>query len=282
MKTKKSIFAFDDFREYLKDVYDSAKTSDRKFSFRYFARIFGSKNPSFLKLVIEGERNLTSRHVENWIRHFKLKEEEAFFFRNLVHFNQSRTIEEKHRYLVRIQQSKSYRKAHPLTFSQYAYFTNWYFVPIREMVSLRDFREDPKWIARQLKFPVTETQIETAISEMLKLGILRRNAEGRLEQTNAFVTTDDRIVSAALAKSHQDLIKKGAESIDRIPREEREIFGFTFSIPQDYVEKVKAKVQDFRRELMDLIATSPEPDSVYQFHFMLFPLAQTKKRGEHD
>lgn len=282
MGGRKSVFEYDDFREYLKDSYESAKSQDAKYSFRFFSRIVGSKSPSFFKHVIEGQRNLTSEHVDNLIRGLKMNEEEGFFFRNLVNLNQSKTVEEKQKYISKILQSKAYRKLHPLSLAQYEFFTRWYCVPIREMVALPGFREDPKWIAKHLNFPVSEPQIETAINEMIQLGLLSRNERGHLVQTQAHVTTEDRIISSSLAKSHQELIKKGSESIDRIPREDREILGITFAFPQSSMEKVKEKILNFRREIVELLSAEPNADAIYQFHLLLFPLAQLdkKKAGE--
>jgi len=272
--SNKPIFEYDDFRAFLKDLYESAKKENSKFSFRYFARIGGSKSPSFFKQVIEGQRNLTARHIDNLIRNLKFTDEEAYFFKNLVQLNQAKTVEEKQPFILKIQQSKTYQQLHPLSLEQYDYLVRWYCVPIRELVGLSGFSEDPQWIAKQLNFPITESQIETAIAEMLKLGILTRNEHNQLVQKQAFVGTDDRIISSALAKSHQELIKMGAESIDRIPREDREILGVTFTFSQANMAKVKASILEFRKEMMDLIASEPNPDAVYQFHLLLFPLAQ--------
>ena len=278
----KAIFEFADFRDFLKELYDSSKGRDEKFSFRYFARLAGSKSPSFFKQIIEGQRNLTSRHIENLVRGLKFSDEEAFFFRNLVHLNQAKTVKDKQPFIAKILQSKTYRELHPLSHSQYDYLAQWYSVPIREMVALPGFREDPKWIVKQLKFPVSETQVKTAITEMIKLGLLVRNKKGLLVQAQAHVTTEDRIISSALAKYHQELIHRGSESIDRIPRQDREILGVTFAISQSSMERVKAKILDFRRELVEMLSAEQSPDAIYQFHLLFFPLAQLAKEPKEE
>jgi uncharacterized protein (TIGR02147 family) len=112
---------------------------------------------------------------------------------------------------------------------------------------------------------------------MLKLGILVRGERGQLVQAQAHVTTEDRIISSALAKYHQELIHRGSESIDRIPRQDREILGVTFALSADSMEKVKAKILNFRREIVEMLAAEQNPDSIYQFHLLLFPLAQLAK-----
>jgi len=277
---KKSVFEYDNFREYLKDRYEEAKAKDPKFSFRYFSRIAGSKSPSFLKHVMDGERNLTAKHIENLARGFKLSEEETFFFRNLVNLNQSATVDERQIYIKRILQSKEYRKLHPLSTAQYELFTKWYFVPIRELVALPGFVENPEWIAKQFNFAVSAQDVKFAIAELTKLGLLKRNGQGKLIQSEPHVTTQDNIVSSSLAKSHQELIKRGAESIDRVPREQRDILGVTFAVSSESMGKIKEKVLNFRREMVELLSSEQNPDTVYQFHLLLFPLAQLTQNGK--
>jgi uncharacterized protein (TIGR02147 family) len=270
------VFLFDNYRTYLKEYYAAAKAKDAKYSFRYFARIVGSKNPSFMKQVIDGKRNLTPQQVESFIRNMKLGNEESYFFRNLVALNQAKSAETRELYARRILLSRSYQKLHPLSLAQYDYLSYWFYVPIRELVALKGFEEDPEWIAKHLKFPVPPQQIRSAINKMLKLGVLKRDNKGRLRQAEANITTLDGILSTALARVHQELILRGAESIDRIPRTEREIFGLTFTLHASVLPTVKEKIANFRREMVELLSADVSPDSnrVYQFHFLLFPMAE--------
>ncbi len=49
-----SIYEYDNYRAFLKDMYDYQKAKTTYFSFRYFARKAGYASPNFLKLVIDG------------------------------------------------------------------------------------------------------------------------------------------------------------------------------------------------------------------------------------
>ena len=48
-----------DYRAYLREMVTYLKASRPQFSYRYFSRIAGFTSPNFLKLVAEGQRNLT-------------------------------------------------------------------------------------------------------------------------------------------------------------------------------------------------------------------------------
>src|SRR5690348_8332036 len=138
---KKSLFEYDNYREFLKDTYLSKK-ENKKFSFRVFSRMAGFKAGNYLKLVMDGERNLTIESIEKFSMALKFNKEESKFFKNLVLFNQASSVDEKNKYAEQLLYSRVYRKIYPLKELQYRYFSQWYFVPIREMVNLPEFIED--------------------------------------------------------------------------------------------------------------------------------------------
>src|SRR3989338_3815356 len=92
---KPVIFEYDNYREYLRGLYDHLKVARGHFSYRYFSRMAGFRSPNFLKLVIDGDRNLSGESIEKFIKALKIQNKEAIFFRNLVLLNQSETLEEK-------------------------------------------------------------------------------------------------------------------------------------------------------------------------------------------
>ena len=53
------VFEYLDYRKYLRDFYASRKRGGRGFSYRAFSRRAQLQSPNYLKLVIEGQRNLT-------------------------------------------------------------------------------------------------------------------------------------------------------------------------------------------------------------------------------
>ena len=56
----KSILSYNDFRQYLEDFYQQQKRETHGFSFETFSTEAGIKSPNYLKLVIQGKRNLTT------------------------------------------------------------------------------------------------------------------------------------------------------------------------------------------------------------------------------
>ena len=96
METKKiNVYEYLDYRQFLLDWYEMMKAETTFFSYRYFAQKAGINSSGFLKLVIEGKRNLTDIIAEKFIYAIKLWGKDGDYFRSLVRYNQCRSPEEK-------------------------------------------------------------------------------------------------------------------------------------------------------------------------------------------
>ena len=71
------------------------RTSKRGFSFRRFSKRAGYQSPNFLKLVIDGQRNLSDDSIAKFAGAFELGPRETRDFSHLVRFNQARSDQEK-------------------------------------------------------------------------------------------------------------------------------------------------------------------------------------------
>src|SRR5262249_45107928 len=117
-----------------------------------------------------------------------------------------------------------------------------------------------------------------ALLELQKLGLLARDGEGNLVKASAHLSTDQ-IVSATLAKCHKELISRASESIDRFPREQREISAHTFRFSQAGIAKIKDVVQKFRAEILEIASQEASPDMVCQLNVQFFPIAISEGRS---
>lgn len=274
-----NIFEYDNYRRYLADLYTMLKREKRHFSYRYFSKAAGFTSPNFLQLVITGKRNLTSESLEKFIKALKLSKKEAEFFRHLVSLNQAKTVEEKRHFTEQLLKSSEFRKLHPLKKEQFDYYANWFYVPVRELVGLKEFREDPKWISQTLRPQITPADAEKALAELIKLGLIKRNNEGRLVQSESIVSTGDEVASASVAQFLKLMTLLGAESVDLFPAAARDVSSVTLTLSEKNFQQVKGLVQKFRKELLTIANNDPEPEAVYQINFQLFPLTKILKRG---
>ncbi len=84
----KSIFQYRDYRQFLYDFYHYKKLTNPYYSYRLFSMKAGFRAPNLLKLVMDGQRNLTRESTEKFTRALKLSDAEATYFSELVYRNQ--------------------------------------------------------------------------------------------------------------------------------------------------------------------------------------------------
>lgn len=270
--TRPNIFEYENYRSFLADYFRYCKNKQPQFSYRYFSQKAGFSSPNFLKLVMDGKRNLSAISIQQFAKAFKFSHLESEFFEYLVFFNQSETESKKIEWAQKILRCKGLQKIHPLRQAEYSYYANWYYIPIREMILLKNFRDDPLWIANQFSPPLSIAEVEQAFNHLEELGMISRNKHGQRVQTQRSVSTGDEVSHSLVKKYHKDMIQRGAESIDGIGKLRREVSAVCIPISENKREEIKTKIQQFRKEIMAIADSDNEAEEVYQLNIQWFPL----------
>lgn len=268
-----NIFEYTDYRSYLRDIYTYLKRTTPYFSFRFFARAAGFKTPNYLKLVMEGKRNLSQEAILKFCKGLKLNRAQSEFFENLVHFCQAKTDEEKNVYYQRLSASKQYIALKEVEKDHYVYFSKWYFAAIRELAFFKNFREDHNWISQKLHREVTPKQVEEALELLTKLGLLKK-VEGKLMPSDRNITTGPTLQPLVVANFQREMMKRASDSIEKTNAEYRDISTLTVALSQEKFLQIQKKINKFRQDLHACIATCEDPDSVYQINFQIFNLSE--------
>lgn len=269
-----SIYDYLDYRTFLRDWCEWQRGQSKTFSFRQFALNAGLSSPSYLKMVIDGQRGLTPNSIRKFVTALKLKRHEARFFEDLVYFTQAKSHEEKNYHYKKLTTSRRFLKVRHLENDQYEYFSKWYYAVIREMVCLPAFNEDPVWIAKKLKPNVTASEAKATIDLLLRLGLLKRDGAGKLVQTDKSVATADEVKSLALGNFHREMIHKAAEAVTNNRAKHRSISSLTVALSADKFKEVKDRINEFRKELRALLEECDSPQAIYQINFQLFHLTE--------
>jgi uncharacterized protein (TIGR02147 family) len=272
-KSPVDVFRYLDYRRFLADVYAAQKA--RGLSYRAFSKRAALGAPNYLKLVIEGQRNLTPAMALRFAQAAGLAGESADYFVELVAFCQARKSNVKQAHHQRLLAFRRYREAHKLENAHAAYHAAWYLPAIRELVTSRDFREDPKWIAEKLLPAIKPSEAKQALASLLKLGLIERDVEsGGLRQTNAIVTTGPETRGVHIASYHAEMTKRALAAIDLVPNAERDLSALTLCMGKAGLAQVKQRIRALRRELLALSESQEERSEVVQINFQLFPLTR--------
>lgn len=274
-----TIFDFTDYRAYLKTYFEDRKKSDPKFSHRWLAGRLDLATSNFIMLVIQGKRNLNSGLCLKISEVFRHSRKEAEYFENMVNFIQAKTSKEKDLYFSRMVSMRKKLKVDRIEERQYEYYTNWYNPIVRELVTSPAFDGNIESLSRMLQPAVTPSQVKRSIELLLKLGMIKKQGSG-YAQTNRLITTGPEVSSLAVANFHRAMGGLGVESLDRIPKNERNITSSTIYITAPMFDTIRKMIEEFRKELLSLAGTVKQGERVYQINFQAFPVSKAQKPKE--
>jgi uncharacterized protein (TIGR02147 family) len=269
-----NIYQYLDYRAYLKDLFEFRKQKSKNFSYRYFSGKAGFASPNFLKLVIDGERNITNESIAKIAKGFGLNKQEREFLENLAFMNQASDHDGTDHYYKKMMAMRGFVKIHQLEKNRYTYFSKWYYPVVREVIMFGDRKHNPAQIAVMLKPPITPKEAEKALKLLSDLELINQDEDGIWSQNEQAISTGPEVKSLLAAKFHKAMIAKAVEALDRLPAAERDISGVTISINHNRISDIKKKVAAFRKELLELACNDQDPPTqVLQVNLQVFSLS---------
>ena len=269
------IFEYLDYRQFLQDYYRAGKEHQRAFSYRYLARRAGFSSPNFIKLVMDGSRNLGGDSPQRVARAFDLDGEETRFFVRLVAFGQADSTADKNEAYGAVAACRRFREARKIEHDTFEYLSHWYFPAIREMAARDDFRDDPGWISEQLWPTVPVREVKSALATLFRLELLVRDDDGRVRRGDPSVTTGHEVAALAARNYHYEMLARARDSVEGCTRDHRDISALTVCVNGETIPLLKERIHRFRETMLDLCDSSDGPDTVYQLNIQLFPLTRT-------
>jgi uncharacterized protein (TIGR02147 family) len=268
------IFDYLDYREFLRDFYLEQKRKHSKFSFRFLAQKT-QIDPAHIARVFQLKRHLSEKSLAPFIQLCKFNEEEKNFFDRLVVFNMART-EQQVKQAFEALLSLSSVKSRTLKSDQYEFYTKWYYTAIRALIAIRPFTaKDTGAIAQMLSPSVSSKKAREAVNLLLKLGLVYASDEGILHCSDTHITTGLKWQSIAAKTFQAETIRLAGESLDRHPKEVRDISTVTIGIKRCRIDEMRQRIADFRKSIMHLAEEDQDPDDIFQLNIQLFPLTDT-------
>lgn len=267
------LYQFTNYRTYLQDYYQFQKSVNPKFSLRFFAKKAKFPSHGLLNYLMEGKRNLSKKTLDKLAVALGLNREQSAYFENLVFFNQARSIDEKTFYyekLLRAPAKSGFRK---LESTQLQIFRRWYNIAIREMLTLKDFRNSPAWISDRLLPRVEQYEAQESLEMLLTQGLIKKTANG-YKPVDPDITTDDEVRSFMVKSYQLQMIKMAAWAQEEVPAKDRDISSVCMAVKESELPNVKKHLQLMRKELRNFRAGDGEGERIIQVNIQLFPLSK--------
>jgi uncharacterized protein (TIGR02147 family) len=267
-----NIFDYDDYRSFLRKAYEERKAHDGKFTHRFIERRAGLKSSGHFAQIIQGKVNISTSLIGRFAEVFSLKKREADYFECLVLYTQGKTHEEKKRYFEKM---IAFREINFRMFNsdQYQFFQKWYYTAIHVLLDTLRFRGDYKALGRKLSPPISAEQAQEAVELMVRLGLVRKQADGSWSRSDEVLSTGYDAESIALQNFQLEMMDVARGAMDRFPRTSRNFSTLTLSLTAESHAAIQEELRAFRRRVLEIARKTRNADTVYQYNFQVFPLA---------
>jgi uncharacterized protein (TIGR02147 family) len=270
------LFAYTDYRKFLKDYYEEQKARDAKFSHRYFTMKVGFSSSGYFSDVLSGKKNLSGAFMLKFAKALKLSREEEEYFLNLVQFNQAKTLEEKNRFYEKMMTTGKV-KMDVLESDKFEYFSKWYYAAVRELLHYAAVKDDYKALAKSLDPPIQPKDAKRAIELLSSLGFIVRDDQGFWRPATGNVSTAGKFNGLHVANFHHNTLELAIRALDAFPPEQKGFSTLTLPLTGDKIRKAKLAIKNLRMYLLALAENGTKADRVYQFNFQLFPVTRIEK-----
>lgn len=273
---KLRVQSFTDYRSFLLAHVQDKRRANPSWTYGMWARSLGLKDTSSITKIIQGQRHPGAEMTEKLIKYFALSERDAQYFGDLVQFQKVKN--DPRLSVLLLQKLGRHNRDHTrltLDDKTFALISQWYCLAIREMVRLKDFFEDPEWVAKQFNFAVTPKEAQRALQLLEEAGLLERK-RGRLHVRESMFETTNDFSSEAIKRYHEATLENARAAVRKFGVDEREITSMVLAMPSRRLGEAKALIRDFKQKFESLLEEDGS-DSVYQLQIQYYPLTKRKK-----
>jgi len=271
-----------DYRLFLNDMFFYLKNEKKYFTQAYFAKMAGLGSNSYLRMVIQGQRNLKVDTLRRFARAFKLDKNESLYFETLALFNQTKSDAEQDEYFELLVKLRPKKALMELSRDEFEYFTERHFVAIREMAALPNFQDDPEWIVQNIRLSISAAEAKHALMVLERLGLLVRKPDGHLTHSFSTLTTQPFIESIEIYRYNRNLMNEVKRAMAELPPQFANVSSVTIPVQSKALQGVNDILQRCREEIAQFVSNfDGDFAEVFQLNMQFYPLTHANlKEGD--
>ncbi len=271
-----------DYRQYLHDYYDYRVTSSngdlRPYNYSNFAAAADIRSPNYLKMIIQGERNLSEEMIPKFSKALQHNKEQFEEFKLLVLMNQAKDAAERNQHLRQISELRLQRKLRIGEIDKKIWDSvpNWVAYVLFALADQEGAQFDIEHLRKTLRNKASKEEISAALKSVLDSKFLIPDPEsGVLTKNRSLIESTEEIPVALIRKIQGELLYLGLESLLQDDPSEREFGSTTLCLTQEEFEDAKFQLRKLRKSLTKdagVKRAQNKGERVYQLNIQLFPI----------
>ncbi len=257
-----------------------ARPRHRRNAKRYSLRAFAEDlelSHGFVSRVLRGERHLSQDQADAIGNKLGLAENERLRFVDLARVSAIKNKRLQREVLsanpaLRPSTGKDEREYALLDPNDFYVLKRWYYPALMEMIKVEPQCYTAKVLAKRLNLSLIECEV--ALERLAGGGFVAQTIKDGINHyspSHSPLRTGN-LSSARIREFHQQMLSKAKETLDREHTDLCHITGITFAADASRYEQARCLIDDFRKELADLMKglDPAAANSVYQFNVQLF------------
>jgi uncharacterized protein (TIGR02147 family) len=276
----RSVFEYSDYRTFLKDAFLELKSGPSGFSYARFCEAIGLKSTNYMKLVIDGKRNLTPGSVVRLGHFLKLGFEELRFLDALVSHGHSEGALERQHYKACLSALLDGKPTRYDRKERMELLERWYYPAL--LVALHGC-EPSRAIQRACELVgLGDADAKRAIETLVSLSVVKLESDGRYRMSDLNVLMiDKKGTKQRYQRFLKDQLALSSRKLETQYGRGAQFFSQTISIAEeswpDYVSQVQGLLDRFARQ-----SDSEPAEKLVQLNAQLFHLVAPRKRPKDE
>ena len=265
----KTVFSFVDYRDYLNSYYEAQKIINRGLSLSAFAKKAELKSGAYLKMILDGSRNLTTKNILGFAKATGLSYEETQYFEALVNLNQADNQMMKDYYRQRM---KELGKSRPKQLSKNIgknIFSAWYYPAA--LVCIESVSKETAVKRLKTRLGLDRPASEKLIEEFVEVDLIRLESGVYVMNAEYFVYQDPTGMKLMHKKYIGEQLQKSQEAFESSYDKGAQFFAHTFTLEKQQLKFFVDKIDSFLQEITDS-SNRFRNETVAQLNVQLFEI----------
>jgi uncharacterized protein (TIGR02147 family) len=271
-----------DFRKFLSDYYgyrrEISKKDLRPYNYAVFSAAANIKSPNYLKLIIEGRRNLSEEMILKFAKAMSLPKDQTEDFRLLVLFGQASDPAERNMHLKALNEKRvdSKLKSGEIDQKTWEKIPSWISWILYSLIDQKDVKFEAESLRKTLREKASVDEIQAALDSLLQSGeIVRDEKSGEVKKARSLMESAEDVPVALVRKLQAELMYLGLESLFRDSATEREFGSATLALTKQEFDDLRFQLRKLRKDAQKNIGVkrlTTKGERVYQLNLQLFPV----------
>lgn len=267
--------SFTDYRSYLNFIYETIKANNSAYSFIKFTEDLGLGSSNLMYHYLKGKRPLTIKTARKIATALGLMGLERKYFLTQVEYQIAKKNEQRQQSFQKLLETKASCLSGQFDKNQLEFFKHWYHIAIFELLRLEGAKDDPNWIAKQLKPNISAQKAEESLKLLEKLQMISFDeSRNRLYPSVTNISTGREIRGLVFKSCHNQMIGLAAKALSSEKATSRDISGVTLSLPTEAWEELKELTSEFRQKLLQLADKHTNKQEIVQVNIQAFSLSE--------